>query len=156
MIYYLFEYINNAFNPPGFDVFRFITFRAAAAAITALLISWVVGPRIIAMLRRRQIGEAAKLEAPETHLIKAGTPTMGGLIVLTSIVVPVLLWGQLSNTYVWLILLATTLLGLVGFIDDYLKVVRRFPKGLIGEYKIVGQVIVGLIVGAVLYFSPQF
>ncbi|MBR9975729.1 MAG: phospho-N-acetylmuramoyl-pentapeptide-transferase, partial [Bacteroidetes bacterium] len=96
------------------------------------------------------------LEAPETHLIKAGTPTMGGLIVLTSIVVPVLLWGQLSNTYVWLILLATILLGLVGFIDDYLKVVRRFPKGLIGEYKIVGQVIVGLIVGAVLYFSPQF
>ena len=156
MFYYLFEYINSTFSPPGFDIFRFITFRAAAAAITALLISWVVGPRIIAMLRRHQIGETAKLEAPETHLIKAGTPTMGGLIVLTSILVPVLLWGQLSNTYVWLILLATALLGVVGFVDDYLKVVRKFPKGLIGEYKIVGQVIVGLIVGAVLYFSPAF
>jgi phospho-N-acetylmuramoyl-pentapeptide-transferase len=88
--------------------------------------------------------------------VKAGTPTMGGLIVLTSILVPVLLWGQLSNTYVWLILVSTSLLGLVGFVDDYLKVVKKFPKGLIGEYKIVGQVIVGLIVGAVLYFSPEF
>jgi phospho-N-acetylmuramoyl-pentapeptide-transferase len=156
MFYYLFEYINSVFSPPGFDIFRFITFRAAAAAITALLISWFVGPRIIAMLRRHQIGETAKLEAPETHLVKAGTPTMGGLIVLTSIIVPVLLWGQLSNTYVWLILLATTLLGGVGFLDDYLKVVKKFPKGLIGEYKIVGQVVVGLIVGAVLYFSPEF
>jgi len=156
MFYYLFEYINDVLNPPGFDVFRFITFRAAAAAITALLISWIVGPRIIALLRRRQIGEAAKIEAPETHLVKAGTPTMGGLIILTSVLVPVLLWGQLENTYVWLILLATAMMGAVGFVDDYLKVVRRFPKGLIGEYKIVGQVIVGLIVGGVLYFSPQF
>ncbi len=156
MFYELFDYINAAFNPPGFDVFRFITFRAAAAAITALLISWFVGPRIIEFLRRKQIGESAKLEAPETHLIKAGTPTMGGLIVLTSIIVPVLLWGQLTNTYVWLILLATTMLGSVGFVDDYLKVVKKFPKGLIGEYKIVGQVVVGLIVGGVLYFSPEF
>jgi phospho-N-acetylmuramoyl-pentapeptide-transferase len=156
MFYELFDYINAVFSPPGFDVFRFITFRAAAAAITALLISWIIGPRIIAFLRRRQIGEAAKLEAPETHLVKAGTPTMGGLIVLTSILVPVLLWGKLSNTYVWLLLVATALLGGVGFVDDYLKVVRKFPKGLIGEYKIVGQVVVGLIVGGVLYFSPEF
>jgi len=156
MFYALFDYINEVLNPPGFDVFRFITFRAAAAAITALLISWFVGPRIIAMLRNRQIGETAKIEAPETHLVKAGTPTMGGLIVLTSIVIPVLIWGQLQNTYVWLILLATVMLGAVGFVDDYLKVVRKFPKGLIGEYKIVGQVIVGLIVGGVLYFSPEF
>ncbi|MBR9978759.1 MAG: phospho-N-acetylmuramoyl-pentapeptide-transferase [Bacteroidetes bacterium] len=156
MIYYLFEYLNVTISPPGFDIFRFITFRAAAAAITALMISLLIGPRIIAFLRTRQIGEAAKLEAPETHLVKAGTPTMGGLIVLASIIIPVALWGELSNTYVWLILLATLLLGLVGFIDDYLKVVKRYPKGLIGEYKIVGQVIVGIIVGAVLYFSPQF
>ncbi len=156
MVYYLFEYINSVFNPPGFDVFRFITFRAAAAAITALLISWFLGPRVIRLLKRRQIGEAAKLEAPETHLVKAGTPTMGGLIVLASIVIPVLLWGQLHNTYVWLILAATVLLGIVGFLDDYLKVVKKYPKGLIGEYKIVGQVVVGLIVGSVLYFSPEF
>ena len=156
MFYYLFEYINSVFSPPGFDVFRFITFRAAAAAITALLISWFLGPRIIRLLQRRQIGESAKLEAPETHLVKAGTPTMGGLIVLVSIVLPVLLWGQLHNTYVWLILVATVLLGGVGFLDDYLKVVKKYPKGLIGEYKIVGQVAVGLIVGGVLYFSPEF
>jgi phospho-N-acetylmuramoyl-pentapeptide-transferase len=156
MIYYLFEYLNVTISPPGFDMFRFITFRAAAAAITALLISLLIGPRIIAFLRMRQIGEAAKLEAPETHLVKAGTPTMGGIIVLVSIIVPVTLWGELANTYVWLILLATLLLGLVGFIDDYLKVVKKYPKGLIGEYKIVGQVIVGILVGAVLYFSPQF
>ncbi|MCZ7558064.1 MAG: phospho-N-acetylmuramoyl-pentapeptide-transferase [Bacteroidia bacterium] len=156
MMYYLFDYINTHFSPPGFDVFRFITFRAAAAAITALLISWFLGPRIIRLLKRRQIGEAAKLEAPETHRVKAGTPTMGGLIVLGSIIMPVLLWGQLHNTYVWLILVATVLLGGVGFIDDYLKVVKKYPKGLIGEYKIVGQIVVGLIVGAVLYFSPEF
>jgi phospho-N-acetylmuramoyl-pentapeptide-transferase len=156
MLYYLFEYINSIWSPPGFDLVRFITFRAAAAAITALLISWIVGPRIIAMLKRLQIGESAKLEAPTTHLVKAGTPTMGGIIVLLSTLVPVLLWGQLHNTYIWLILLATIALGIVGFIDDYLKVVKKYPKGLIGEYKIVGQVLVGLVVGGVLYFSPEF
>ncbi len=156
MLYYLFEYINSIWSPPGFDLVRFITFRAAAAAITALLISWVVGPRIIALLTRRQIGESAKLEAPTTHLVKAGTPTMGGLIVLLSALVPVLLWGQLHNTYIWLILIATIALGAVGFLDDYLKVVKKYPKGLIGEYKIVGQVVVGLVVGGVLYFSPEF
>ena len=155
MLYYLFEYINTRFDPPGFDVFRFITFRAAAAAITALLISWIVGPRIIRLLKRKQIGEAAKLEAPQTHLVKAGTPTMGGLIVLASSIIPVLLWGQILNTYVWLVLFATLGLGIVGFIDDYLKVVKKYPKGLIGEYKIVGQVIVGVVVGVVLYVWPH-
>ncbi len=156
MLYMLLEWINRVASPPGFDVFRFITFRAAAAAITALLVNWVLGPKIIALLKRRQIGESAKLEAPKTHLAKAGTPTMGGLIVVNSILVPTLLWGDLSNTYVWLIIVATAALGVVGFLDDYLKVVKKRPKGLIGEYKIVGQVLVGLGVGAVLYFGPQF
>jgi len=156
MFYYLLEYINKTFGPPGFDVFRFITFRAAAAAITALVISWLVGPRIIRILKEKQIGESAKLEAPASHRAKAGTPTMGGLIVLAAVVIPVLLWGELHNTYVWLLLLATVLLGTVGFIDDYLKVVKKYPKGLIGEYKIVGQVLVGIIVGSVLYFGPEF
>jgi phospho-N-acetylmuramoyl-pentapeptide-transferase len=154
MLYELFEYINVHYSPPGFDIFRFITFRAAAAAITALVISWLVGPRVIRILQRRQIGETAKVEAPSSHLAKAGTPTMGGLIVLASSVIPVVLWGQLQNTYIWLILFATISLGAVGFIDDYLKVVKKYPKGLIGEYKIIGQVIVGLIVGGVLYFLP--
>ncbi len=156
MLYYLFEYINKLYNPPGFDVFRYITFRAAAAAITALLISWIVGPKILVYLQRKQIGESAKLEAPPTHLVKAGTPTMGGIIVLCSVVVPMLLWGALTNTYVWLILIATIGLGAVGFLDDYLKVVKKYPKGLIGEYKIIGQIIIGLIVGGVLYFLPEF
>jgi phospho-N-acetylmuramoyl-pentapeptide-transferase len=156
MLYYLLTFINETWAPPGFDVFHFITFRAAAAAITALFISWVVGPRIIALLKRMQIGESAKLEAPTSHLAKAGTPTMGGLIVLASALVPVLLWGELHDTYVWLIIAATLLLGGVGFLDDYLKVVKKYPKGLIGEYKIVGQVFVGLLVGGVMYFSPEF
>lgn len=156
MLYYLFEYINKLYNPPGFDVFRFITFRSAAAAITALLMSWIVGPRILAYLKRKQIGESAKLEAPPTHLVKAGTPTMGGLIVLCSVLMPVLLWGALLNTYVWLILIATVGLGIVGLIDDYLKVVKKYPKGLIGEYKIIGQIAIGFIVGGVMYFSPEF
>ncbi len=156
MLYYLFDYINAQFSPPGFEVFHYITFRAAAAAITALLINWSVGGKIIRLLKERQIGESAKLEAPKNHLSKAGTPTMGGLIVLSSVAIAVLLWGELKNTYIWLILVSTVLLGLVGFIDDYLKVVKKYSKGLIGGYKIIGQVTVGCIVGGVLYFMPEF
>jgi phospho-N-acetylmuramoyl-pentapeptide-transferase len=156
MLYYLLEYINRIWSPPGFDIFRFITFRAAAAAITALLVNWVLGPKIIRLLKRRQIGESAKLEAPKSHLAKAGTPTMGGLIVVNSILIPTLLWGEILNTYVWLIIVSTAALGCVGFLDDYLKVVKKRRKGLIGEYKIIGQVIVGLLVGGVLAFAPHF
>ncbi len=156
MLTWFLDYLNAIWSPPGFGVFKYITFRAGAAALTALLISWFVGPRIIASLKRRQIGEAAKLEAPSTHLIKAGTPTMGGLIVLAASLIPVLLWGHLENTYIWLILASTAMLGTVGFVDDYLKVVKKYRKGLIGEYKIVGQVLAGLLVGGVLYFMPEF
>ncbi|MDH7516019.1 MAG: phospho-N-acetylmuramoyl-pentapeptide-transferase [Bacteroidota bacterium] len=156
MLYDLLEFLNRMWSPPGFGVFRYITFRAGMAALTALLISWCVGPRIIAFLKKRQIGESAKLEAPASHLAKAGTPTMGGLIVLAASLIPVLLWGRLQNPYVWLILVTTFLLGVVGFIDDYLKVVKKYSKGLIGEYKIAGQVIVGLLVGGALYLLPDF
>ncbi|MAT39796.1 MAG: phospho-N-acetylmuramoyl-pentapeptide-transferase [Ectothiorhodospiraceae bacterium] len=156
MLYYLLEYINEAFAPPGFEVFKFITFRAAAAAITALLMNWLVGAKLIRLLKRLQIGESAKVEAPKNHLAKAGTPTMGGLIIISSITIPMLLWGELHNTYVWLILVTTVSLAGVGFLDDYLKVVKKYPKGLIGGYKIVGQVLVGAMVGSVLYFSPEF
>ncbi len=156
MLLYFLDYIEKLYHPPGFNVFHYITFRSAAAVITALFISWVAGPRILALLRRRQIGESAKLEAPPAHQAKAGTPTMGGLILLCAVIVPVLLWGALLNTYIWLILVATAGMGLVGFVDDYLKVVKKYPKGLIGEYKIVGQVLIGLVVGAILYFSPEF
>jgi len=156
MLYYLFELIERAYHPPGFGVFRYITFRAAAAAVSALVIAFWIGPKIIRVLKARQIGEAAKLEAPKTHLTKAGTPTMGGLIVLASILVPTLLWGDLKNVYVLLIVFVTAVLGAVGFLDDYLKVVKKKPKGLIGRYKIVGQVFVGLVVGSVIYFFPEW
>jgi phospho-N-acetylmuramoyl-pentapeptide-transferase len=155
MLYYLLEVIERTYHPPGFGLARFITFRAAAAAVTALVIAFWLGPRIIRTLKEKQIGEAAKLEAPKTHLTKAGTPTMGGFIVLASILIPTLLWGNLGNIYVVLILFVTATLGSVGFLDDYLKVVRKKPKGLIGRYKIVGQIFVGLVVGSVIYFYPH-
>jgi phospho-N-acetylmuramoyl-pentapeptide-transferase len=156
MLYYLLDLIEKTYHPPGFGLFRFLTFRAAAAALTALVISFWLGPKIIRILREKQIGEAAKLEAPKTHLTKAGTPTMGGLIVLASILIPTLLWGNIGNIYVVLIIFVTAALGTVGFLDDYLKVVKKKPKGLIGRYKIVGQVTVGLVVGSVVYFFPHW
>ncbi len=156
MLFYLFTYLHRTFGIPGLGVFRYITFRAGAAAVTALIISFWLGPKIIRKLRELQIGEAAKLEAPKTHLIKAGTPTMGGLIVLLSVLIPALLWTDLKNVYILLILFVTVALGTIGFMDDYLKVVRKKPKGLIWKYKIVGQVFVGLVVGSVIYFFPQW
>ncbi len=156
MLYYFLTYLDRLYDIPGFGVFRFITFRAGAAAITALIIAFWVGPRIIRTLRRLQIGEAAKVDAPKTHLTKAGTPTMGGLIVLASVLIPALLWADIQNMYVLLILFVTAALGAVGFLDDYLKVIKRKAKGLIGRYKIVGQVLVGLIVGSVIFFFPDW
>jgi phospho-N-acetylmuramoyl-pentapeptide-transferase len=156
MLFSLFTYLHKTFNVPGFGIFRYITFRAGAAAITALIISFWLGPKIIRKLRDYQIGESAKLEAPKTHLAKAGTPTMGGLIVLLSVLIPALLWTDLKNGYILLILFVTVILGAVGFLDDFLKVVRKKPKGLIGKYKIAGQVFVGFVVGSVIYFFPQW
>ncbi len=156
MLYYFFEYINKIYAPPGFDIFRFLTFRSALAAITGLFLAFYLGPKIIRMLQNFQIGEAKKENAPQTHWSKAGTPTMGGLIIIFSAVVPVLLWGELTSTYVILILVGTVWLSLVGFLDDYLKVVKKYPKGLIGRYKLLGQFLIGLLVGAVVYFSPEF
>jgi phospho-N-acetylmuramoyl-pentapeptide-transferase len=156
MLYHFFDLLDRLYDPPGFGMFQFITFRAALAAITALLVSFWVGPKIIEKLREKQIGELAKMEAPERHRQKAGTPTMGGLIVLASILIPTLLWGDLTNGYVLLIVFVTVWLGYVGFMDDYLKVVKKKPQGLIGKYKIVGQVTAGLIVGGVIYFFPHW
>jgi len=157
MIYYLAHYINSLFNPPGFGIFQYLTFRSAAAAITALFISFFIGPKIIRMLQRKQIGEQAKAELQNTgnHASKKGTPTMGGLIVLTALLLPTLLWADIGNIYVWLIVFATAALGAVGFLDDYLKVIKKLPKGLIGRYKIVGQIFVGLILSSTIYFFPE-
>jgi len=156
MLYYLFDYINKIYSPPGFDIFRFLTFRSALAAITGLFLAFYLGPKIIRSLQKNQIGEAKKVDAPQMHWSKAGTPTMGGLIIIFSAVVPVLLWGDLTSIYIILILGGTVWLSLVGFLDDYLKVVKKLPKGLIGKYKLLGQFIIGLVVGSVIYFSPEF
>jgi phospho-N-acetylmuramoyl-pentapeptide-transferase len=154
MLYYLFfplrEYLS------GLNLFRYITFRSAWAAITALFISFVVGPYIIRKLREYQIGEEIRTDGPESHQEKAGTPTMGGLIILASVIVPTLFWARVDNIYIVVIVLATIWMGLVGFIDDYLKVVKKVPKGLIGRYKLLGQLCLGLIVGSIIYFSPHF
>ena len=157
MFYYLADWIRNSFHTPGFGLFQYITFRAAAAAITALLISFIFGPKIIRLMKKKQIGEQAKMELENIglHSGKAGTPTMGGLIVLISVLVPTLLWANILNMYVILIFITTFWLGVVGFTDDYLKVVKKYSKGLIGRYKIIGQVTIGLIVGGVIYFFPD-
>ena len=156
MLYYLAQYLNLEFSPPGFDAFQFITFRAALAAITALLMAFVVGPKILKVLKKNQIGEAKKEDGPQFHWSKAGTPTMGGIIILISVIVPVLLWGDLGNIYVLIVLFVTISLGIVGFIDDYLKVIKKYKKGLVAKYKLLGQFLVGAIVACVIYFAPQF
>lgn len=140
----------------GFNLFRYITFRSAWAAITALVISLFVGPYIIRKLRERQIGEEIRTDGPESHMKKAGTPTMGGLIVLASVLIPTLLWARITNIYVIIILFSTLWMGIVGFIDDYLKVVKKMPKGLVGRYKMAGQISLGLIIGAMMLLSDQF
>ncbi|MEW6196081.1 MAG: phospho-N-acetylmuramoyl-pentapeptide-transferase [Bacteroidota bacterium] len=156
MFYYLFDYINEVFNPPGFDLFRFLTFRSALAAISALLLSFYFGPKIINRLKKNQVDQPIREEGPQTHKKKAGTPTMGGLIILASVILPVLLWSDIKSTYIILVLFGTIVLGGVGFLDDYLKVVKKLPKGLIARYKLLGQVFVGLVVGAAIYFLPEF
>lgn len=156
MLYYLFDYINQVFDPPGFDMFRFLTFRSALAAITALVLAFYLGPKIIKKLETMQIGEAKKIDGPKSHWSKAGTPTMGGSILLVSIAVAVLFWSDILSTYIILVLVGTLLLGAVGFLDDYLKVVKKYPNGLIARYKLLGQFLVGVGVGSVIYFSPEF
>jgi len=156
MLYYLLDYLNKAFNPPGLDMVRYLTFRSAVAAITGLFMAFYFAPRIIKALQKHQIGEKIKDFGPQSHLSKAGTPTMGGLIILVCVFIPVILWGDLKSTYMWLLLLGTLLLGALGFLDDYLKVVKKMRNVVIARYKLIGQVAVGLLVGSVMYFSAEF
>ncbi len=156
MFYYLFDYLNQLFDIPGFGIFKYLSFRSSISAITALVIAFYLGPKIINRLQKLQVGETIREEGPQTHLKKAGTPTMGGLIILLAIVVPVLLWSDLASTYILLALFGLLILGGVGFLDDYLKVVKKFPKGLIARYKLLGQIFVGLVVGSAIYFLPEF
>jgi phospho-N-acetylmuramoyl-pentapeptide-transferase len=137
------------------NVFRYITFRAAYAAVTALLISLVLGPVMIQWLRRVKLGQKVRQEGPQTHLGKAGTPTMGGLLILAAIVVPSLLWGNFHSRPMWMAVLTTVWLGALGFLDDWLRVVKNYPNGLLGRYKLVGQVLIGMVVGLVIVLWPE-
>ncbi|MCK5787104.1 MAG: phospho-N-acetylmuramoyl-pentapeptide-transferase [Candidatus Sabulitectum sp.] len=137
-----------------FNLFGYITFRAAGATLTAMLISFLFGGRIIGYLRSHQIGQEVRTDGPASHLKKQGTPTMGGLIILVSVLVPVLLWGRLNSTALIVVLVSTVWMGLIGLLDDYLKVVRHSSKGLIGRYKLAGQVVLGIVLGIWLILSP--
>jgi phospho-N-acetylmuramoyl-pentapeptide-transferase len=152
MLYYLFKYLDEL-NLPGAGVFEYISFRSAMAIITSLVISMLFGKKIIRKLQRLQIGEEVRDLGLEGQLQKRGTPTMGGIIILLSIVIPVLLWAKLDNIYVILMLITTVWLGALGFIDDYIKVFKKNKKGLSGKFKIIGQVLLGLLVGLTLYYS---
>jgi len=154
MIYHLFEYLDQ-FDIPGAGMFRYLSFRAAFAVITSLVISMIFGKRIIGILHRKQIGESVRDLGLEGQDQKQGTPTMGGLIILASIIVPVLLFANLTNIYILLMLIATVWLGLIGFMDDYIKVFMKNKKGLRGKFKIIGQIVLGLIVGLTLYLSDD-
>jgi phospho-N-acetylmuramoyl-pentapeptide-transferase len=137
-----------------FNLFRYITFRAAGAVVTSLLIAFIVGPRAIRWLTKLRVGQVVRESGPATHLGKAGTPTMGGVIIILAATLSTLLWAQLTNWYTVLALLALLWMGAIGFLDDYLKVVRRHPKGLIARYKMIGQVSFGLALGTLLVLRP--
>ena len=140
----------------GFNVFRYITVRAALSAVTALVIALWIGPKIIKVLKKRQIGEEIRIEGPQSHQVKKGTPTMGGLIILLAIIAGTILWADLTNLYLLLAFLATLVMGLVGFIDDYLKAILKLKKGLIGRYKLIGQVSLSLFLGLIIILHPFF
>ncbi len=155
MLYHLFRYLDQYWNIPGSGMFQYLSFRAAAAVILSLLIVIIFGRRIIDFLRRKQIGEEIRDLGLEGQLQKRGTPTMGGVIILLAILVPILLLGRLDNIYVQLMLVSTMWLGLIGGLDDYIKVFRHHKEGLKGRFKIVGQVGLGLIVGTTMWISEE-
>ena len=155
MLYHLFRYLDEAYDLPGSGMFQYISFRAAAAIILSLLIVIIFGRSIIDFLRRKQIGEEIRDLGLQGQLQKKGTPTMGGVIILVTILVPMLLFGKLDNVYIQLLLVSTVWLGLIGGLDDYIKVFRHRKEGLKGRFKIVGQVGLGVIVGTTMWLSPD-
>ena len=155
MLLYLFEYLEQQYQFPGASLFGFLTFRSAMAVLLSLLIAMVYGKRIILFLQAKQIGESIRDLGLDGQQQKAGTPTMGGLIIIMSTLLPVLLFADIKNIYVILLIVTTLWMGVIGFIDDYIKIFKKDKKGLKGRFKVMGQVVLGLIVGAVLYFHPQ-
>ncbi|MBM3435121.1 MAG: phospho-N-acetylmuramoyl-pentapeptide-transferase [Bacteroidetes bacterium] len=155
MFYYLFTYLDEAFDVPGAGVFQYITFRAAAAVILSLVISLLFGKSLIKILVKRQVGETIRDLGLTGQAEKRGTPTMGGLIILGAVLIPTLLFAKLDNIYIILMLFTTVWLGLIGFLDDYIKVFRKNKKGLAGKFKIYGQVVLGLVIGLTMHFSDE-
>ena len=154
MLYYLFNYLESL-NFPGSRLFTFISFRSAAAVITSLIISLLIGKRIIKYLQIKQVGEVVRDLGLDGQFKKQGTPSMGGIIILASIIIPTLLFAKIGNIYIILMLITTIWLGLIGFLDDYIKIFRKNKEGLAGRFKIVGQIILGIIVGITLFFSNE-
>ncbi|WP_108424284.1 phospho-N-acetylmuramoyl-pentapeptide-transferase [Flagellimonas amoyensis] len=155
MLYYLFEFLEKQYQLPGAGLFRFLTFRAAMAVMLSLLIAMVYGKRIILFLQKKQIGESIRDLGLEGQQQKAGTPTMGGLIIIISTLLPVILFADIKNIYVILLIVTTIWMGVIGFVDDYIKIFKKDKKGLKGKFKVMGQVGLGLIVGITLYFHPM-
>ena len=155
MLYYLFEYLEKEFQLPGAGLFQFISFRASIAIIFSLLVSLIFGKRIIELLNRFQMGESIRDLGLAGQKEKAGTPTMGGLIIILATLTPVLLFAKLDNIYILLLIITTLWMGSIGFIDDYIKIKRKNKEGLKGRFKIIGQIGLGLIVGIILYFHPD-
>lgn len=154
MLYYLFEYLDKTLNIPGTGVFQYITFRSALALILSLLISTIFGKKIINFLRNQQVGETVRELGLDGQTQKAGTPTMGGLIIIIATLIPVVLLTKLDNIYIILLIVTTLWMGTIGFIDDYIKIFKKDKAGLKGIFKVIGQVGLGLIVGSVLYLHP--
>ena len=155
MLYYLFDFLDKQFNIPGSGMFQYTSFRAGMAVLTALLIALFFGKKIINYLRREQLGETVRDLGLEGEKEKQGTPTMGGIIIILATIIPVLLFAKLNNIYIIILLVSTVWLGAIGFIDDYIKVFRKNKEGLKGKFKVLGQVGLGLFVGAMIYFSPD-
>ena len=154
MLYYLFEYLDKTMDVPGTGVFQYITFRSALALLLSLLLSTIYGKRIVRFLRKQQIGETVRELGLAGQNEKAGTPTMGGLIIIFATLIPVILFAKLQNIYIVLLIVTTLWMGTIGFIDDYIKIFKKDKQGLKGIFKVFGQVGLGLIVGTVLYFHP--
>ena len=155
MLYYFFEFLENQYQIPGASLFTYISFRAAAAIITSLLISTIFGKRIIDFLRKKQIGESIRDLGLVGQIEKTGTPTMGGLIIIISTIIPVLLFANLKNIYIILLIVTLLWMGIIGFVDDHIKLYKKDKDGLRGKYKIIGQIILGLFVGFTLFFHPE-
>ncbi len=155
MLYYLFEYLETNYDLPGAGLFQFLSFRAALSVMVSLLIAMVYGKRIILFLQRKQIGETIRDLGLEGQQQKAGTPTMGGIIIIFATLLPVLLFTDIKNIYVILLIVTLMWMGIIGFVDDYIKIFKKDKKGLHGKFKVIGQVVLGLIVGITLYFHPM-